>query len=295
MSTINYTVGSSANRLNQSLVSIPTKQILNRDQALPEPTSSLTAKPDSLDSQLTSLVNKWLAAKQALETLSNAPLQISQSRKSFAAEMLKRIKEQIRVMTMLTGGDPKARARQIAVLARELAAAAREYAAASGDTSRTDETPAANGAAVQTENNSTIERDRAAANAVGTTASANEVTPQPDRNNGQATTSPAAAMPYQQASTRQVFEQLANRIAEYIQKSSSAQEDREFALEVRKLAAQLKALAKQNEVHAHKGTDQSTERETAATNEALGEVEHSLAIIDSPNASYSPFINIVAD
>jgi len=59
-------------------------------------------------------------------------------------------------------------------------------------------------------------------------------------------------------------------------------------MEVRKLAAQLKSLAKQNEVRTHKGVDQSTERETANTNEALREVEHSLAIIDSPT------INIVA-
>ena len=65
-------------------------------------------------------------------------------------------------------------------------------------------------------------------------------------------------------------------------------------MEVRKLAAQIKTLAKQNEARTHKGTDHSTKRETANTNEALKEVEHSLAIIESPNDSHSPSINIMA-
>jgi hypothetical protein len=65
-------------------------------------------------------------------------------------------------------------------------------------------------------------------------------------------------------------------------------------MEVKKLAAQLKALAKQNEVRTHKGNNQSTERETADTNDALREVEHSVAIIDSPGGSSTPSINIMA-
>jgi hypothetical protein len=303
MSIVSNTAGNTgANRLVQQLANAPAKQVLNKDQSSPVSASSVSSKPDIPASQLASLVSKWSNAKQAVDNLANAPQQISQSRKAFAAEMLKRIKEQIRIMMMLTGGDPKTRARQIAVLARELAAAAREYAAASGDTFRISE---ASAAGVQNENTSTTEQSISAgaeANATGATAGATQVTAQPDLHVGQAapdstpaTTSNAQEpTPYQPTSTHQVYEQLANKTSEYSRESSASKEDQEFALEVRKLAAQLKALAKQNEVRAHKDSDQSTKRETADTNEALREVEHSLAIIESPNVTYTPSINIVA-
>jgi hypothetical protein len=108
------------------------------------------------------------------------------------------------------------------------------------------------------------------------------------------TAGPAEPMQTQPNSTHQVYEQLANKLSAYNQTSPASKEDQEFAMEVRKLAAQLKALAKQNEVHGRKGSAQSTERETADTNEALREVEHSVALIESPNVSYGPSINIVA-
>ena len=264
--------------------------------------SSVSSKPDVLNSPLTSPISKWSDAKQAIDTLGNATQQISQSRKAIAAELLKRIKEQIRIMMMLTGGDPKERARQIAMLARELAAAAREYAAASRDSPQTGEASAVGGAVHSTSSDEQDKSAGAVANATGATASTTEVAAQPDQNVGQATpdaaptttTSPAEPMPYQPTLAQQGNEQLANRVSGYNQTSSVSKEDQEFALEIRKLAAQIKTLAKQNEARTHKGQDQSTERETANTNEALKEVEHSLAIIESPNDSHSPSINIMA-
>ena len=303
MSTISNTTGNSgANRLAQQFVNVPSKQILNKVQSLPVSGSSVSSKPDVLNSPLTSPISKWSDAKQAIDTLGNATQQISQSRKVVAAELLKRIKEQIRIMMMLTGGDPKERARQIAMLARELAAAAREYAAASRDSPQTGEASTAAGGVQNTSSDEQTNSASAVANSTGATASTAEVAAQPDQNVGQVapdaapttTTSPAEPMPYQPTSAQQVNEQLANKISGYGQTSSASKEDQEFALEVRKLAAQIKMLAKQNEARARNGTDQSTERETANTHEALKEVEHSLAIIESPNVSHTPLINIVA-
>ena len=293
MSTINNTVGnSSTNLLAEQIARTASKQVLNKAQSTPVSDSSVSTSPDILNLQLATLIKKWSDAKQAINLLGNTTQEINQSRKAMAAEMLKRIKEQIRMMTMLTAGDPKARARQIAVLARELAAAVQEYASATGNSSQSREASAAAGAGIQNQNTSSTEQ--------GNSASVTEVTAQSDQNVGQpasdtspTTTSPAEPTSSQPSSTHLVNEQLANRISEYNQASSATKEDQEFAMEVRKLAAQLKALAKQNEVRSHKGTDQSTERETANTNEALREVEHSLAIIESPNVSNTPSINIV--
>jgi hypothetical protein len=310
MSTINNTVGnSSTNWLTEQIAKAASRQVLNKAQSIPQSTpvsdSSASPSPDILNLQLASLIKKWSDAKQAINILGNTTQEINQSRKAMAAEMLNRIKEQIRMMTMLTAGDPKARARQIAVLARELAAAVQEYASATGNFSQSRDASAAAGAGIQNQNTSSTEQGdsaSAATNAAGATASVAGVTAQSDQNVGQpapdtsptTTTSPAEPMSYQPNSTHQVYEQLANRIWEYNQTSSATKEDQEFAMEARKLAAQLKALAKQNEVRGHKGTDQSTERETANTNEALREAEHSLAIIESPSVSNTPSINIVA-
>ena len=306
MSTINNTVGnSSTNLLAEQIARTASKQVLNKAQSTPVSDSSVSTSPDILNLQLATLIKKWSDAKQAINILGNTTQEINQSRKAMAAEMLKRIKEQIRMMTMLTAGDPKARARQIAVLARELAAAVQEYASATGNSSQSREASAAAGADIQNQNTSSAEQGdsaSAATNATGATASVTEVTAQSDQNVGQpasdtsptTTTSPAEPTSSQPSSTHPVNEQLASRISQYNQTSSATKEDQEFAMEVRKLAAQLKALAKQNEVRSHKGTDQSTERETANTNEALREVEHSLVIIESPSVSNTPSINIVA-
>jgi organic radical activating enzyme len=295
MSTINNTTGnSSTNRLVQKLATAAAKQVLSKDQSAVVSTSATSSTPDILSAQLTSLMKKWSDAKQALDQLGNATQAINQSIKAAAAEMLKQIKEQIRMMIMLTGGDPKARARQIALLARELAVAVQEYASASGNSPQTSE---ASTAGSQNAATSSAEQGNSASTATNTT----EVTTPSVQNVGNATpdtspttTSPAEATPYQPTSTHQMNEQLANKISEYNQTPSASKEDQAFALEVRKLAAQLKALAKQNEVRAHKGTDQSTERETANTYEALKEVEHGLAIIEAPSVAFTPSINIVA-
>ena len=204
MSSISNPVGnSSTNRLAQQVARAASTQVLNKNQSLPVSDSSVASKPDILNSQLTSSMNKWSDAKQAIDKLGNAPQEINQSRKAFAAEVLKRIKEQIRIMMMLTAGDPKARARQIASLARELAAAAQEYASASGGSSQISEASIAGSASVQNEITSSGEQSNSAsavANAAGAANSATEVTAQPDQNVG---TAVALMLPRQQLQAQQ--------------------------------------------------------------------------------------------
>jgi organic radical activating enzyme len=296
MSVIGNTViSSNTGILAQQLAKTSTRPAPNKDTSITTSDNSSPVKSDTPNSQLTSFLNKWSEAKQAIEKLGNATQEINQSKKAFAAEVIKRIKEQIRIMMMLTGGDPKARAKQIAALAKELAAAAREYASASGDTSQPSEATAADGANSQTAAtaSSTGEQSNstgAASTVEGASGGTADVSPTTQAETAQSPQNPLD-------STHQSNELLGNKIAAYTQTSSAtsvSKEDQEFAMEVRRLAAQLKALAKQNEARTHKGADQSIERETADTNEALREVEQSVSIIESPNVSYAPSINIVA-
>jgi hypothetical protein len=288
-------ISSNIDILAQQFAKASTRPALNKETTIVAAGNSAPAKSDPLNSQLTTLLNKWSDAKQAIEKLGNATQEINQSKKAFAAEVIKRIKEQIRIMMMLTGGDPKARARQIAALAKELAAAAREYASASGDTSQPSEASAAGSAISQTaaapaSAGGQIDHAGATSNTGETTTGTADVIP----------TTAVETAPSSQSSldsTHQSNELPGNKIAAYTLTSSEtsvSKEDQEFAMEVRRLAAQLQALAKQNEARAHKGADKSFERENADTNEALREVEHSVSVIDSPNVSSTPSINIMA-
>ena len=261
MTIINNTgLNSSASLLAQQFAKRSTRQAAKTQPSAPAPAAPASAQPDSsnLYSTLASLMNKWSDAKQAIDRLNHAPQDIKQSRKAAAAEMIQRIKDQIKLLLMMGGGDPKARAQQIAQLARQLAAAAREYASASGGDS-------------QESNAATPE-----ASADGGTTTASSATP----------ASPAESP----GSSQQVGEQIGSTVSERSDASAESQADREFAMEVRKLEAQLKALAKQTEVHSPKAPEKSTDREMANTDEALKEVERSLSSLDSADTSVSASI-----
>jgi organic radical activating enzyme len=300
MTTINKAIiNSNTSLLTQQLAKESSRQALNKDVSLPASANSVPVKIANLNSQLSSILDKLSDAKQAISQWGNITQEINQSKKAFAAEVLKRVKEQIRILMMLTGGDPKARARQIAILARELAAAAREYASASGDSPSASVAPTADSAGTTTPSTGDLSNAATAvADTSGATSGTVAAAEPSDPNAGNAVpdvsaTPPSVSMQYQPGTTHQVNEQLGIKIAEYTRTSSTSQEDQAFAMEVRKLAAQLKALAKQNEVHAHKGKDQSTEREMADINDALREIEKSLSSLNTPNPA-APSINIVA-
>lgn len=267
---------SSAGILAQQFAKRPGHKATNTQASSPALAIPATEQPDNPNpyAVVASSLSNWKDAPTSIGSLSRAPQAISQARKSAAAEMIQRIKTQIRLLIMMNGGTPKARAQQIAQLARQLAAAVQEYASASGG----GEQNATAGAASDT-----------------TEATAN---PTPDTGAAGTATAVASAPPAGSAEspnlTQQVSEQIGSKVAEDTQNSSESTADHEFAMEVRKLAAQLKALAKQNEVHSSKNPEKSTDREMGTTNDALQEIERALSNIDSANTAVTVSIDVVA-
>lgn len=253
--------------------------------AQPRPATALGDATSATRSD--SLYKKWDEGRQALDALARAPDELRQSRKAFAAEMIRRIKEQLKHLLMI-GGDARANARQIALLARQLAAAAQEYAAAldgprSADTASTDSAPLAQAVGATPEQSA----EPAEATAATTTAAPATAAPAPATNSG--TTSEQTTTDNQ---TLQTEAGARNKVAAYTDNLSDA--DRDFIREVKKLAAQLKALAKLNDVSPRRDTPQSTAPATESTEEALKEVEKSLARIEDAGSAASTSLDIVA-
>jgi hypothetical protein len=262
-----------------------------------DPAAAQQNKPDP-QSALTAYLKKWADAKQAIEKLNQIPQDIKQSRKAAAVEMIQRIKEQIRILMMLGAGNPKATAQQVALLARQLAAATREYAAASGGDTQANAASSANNLSAQNDAaaSSSGEQSTAASAAPATTDAVASTTPDASAASAAvAASSITAASPAEaQSPSQHVGEQIRSKVAEYAQNASESNSDQEFIKEVKKLVAQLKALAKQNQVHSPKHPEKSTDREMESINEALKEVERSLASIDSANSTVTVSIDVVA-
>lgn len=70
--------------------------------------------------------------KGALATLKTVQIAASSQQKSAAKARLDALKERLKMLRMMSGGDPKALARAAAQLAKEVAQAAKDYAAAGG-------------------------------------------------------------------------------------------------------------------------------------------------------------------
>ncbi len=251
------------------------------------------------DSTFTSLLGKWSDAKQAIDKLNQVTQDMKPSRKAIAAAMVQRIKEQIKLLMTMIGGDPTAKARQIAQLARELSAAAREYAAAAGGNSQAGAAASAGSSSDQTndaESSSNLPGDADSKTSDTAKIASDSSAAQKENAERTATTSPAnpagSTSPTQQAS-----EHNRSKALEYSQNANSAdaKSDQEFVKEVKKLATLLKALAKQNEANARKESAQSTDREMQITNAALNEIERSLSSINSVDAAAAVSISIVAN
>lgn len=258
-------------------------------------TSSAPSQPDKADpyAALTSFLNKLKDAQQAIKQTSAATQGINQSKKAMAAEMVRRIKEQLRMMmSMMAGMDPKTKARLIAQMSRELAAAVRAYAAASGG--GTQESLPATADSADAQNGDTSSSGDKQNGMADTAASETSAVTIPNASTVSET--PGTSPEETTDALRPVGELVRGKLAEYSQNSGSsdAKADQEFVMEVRKLAAMLKALAKQNEVHARNHPEKSTERETANSNDALREVESSLADIAAANTATTISISVVA-
>jgi hypothetical protein len=237
-------------------------------------------------------------AKQVIAQLRTGKSNARQSRKTDAAEKIKRIQEQIKMLKLM-GGDPKMIARQIAQLARELGSAAREYAAASADGASSQDN-AANTSGDNTTMPNIAESDRADNGAAETvTASVVTVSGEPaatgEKEEKDGSTSPAAAstastgvaldkvmQQYQEVRRQKINDNVQRLTAEIRQKTAAANADRQFAQDVRTLAALLKALARQQEQRLHKAGDHTADQELNQTSRVLAEAEKSVSGMVAP-------------
>ena len=71
--------------------------------------------------------------QQTLDSLKNGKSDINAQRKAAAAARVAQIKQAIKTLRQVSGMDPKALARMVAMLAKQLASAVKDYKAAGGD------------------------------------------------------------------------------------------------------------------------------------------------------------------
>ncbi len=261
------------------------------------------AKSTAISKQLDAYFKRLEETKQAIAKLNVMTQDAAQMKKVSAAERVKRIKEQLKMlMSMGMIGDPKANARQIAQLAKELAAAASEYASAGG--AGQQNSPAANASTAGAENNSAAPASAAGNNAGNTAAEisavATEVAAAGASANASPTTAPAGASLTQgsrqgsDTQTPQPHTALLNKIGELHPKSAASEADRDFAREVRNLAAQLKALAKQQEMRLHLAGDHTADSEIVKIGQAINEIDKVISGIAASSAEAGSAINVFA-
>jgi len=278
-----------------------------------------TAEKSILDSINQTNPEKANALEKRLEDTKQAEAQLravgqtmSQSKKASAAEKVKRIKDQIKMLKMM-GGDPKMIARQIAQLARELSSASKEYAeGAGGSAPSQDNTASANIAANAVAGNNTssvvaqssVTKDLAetstsvsattlssdTARSVGTADNAADaastVSTEPTR-----ATMAESSRQYEETTRQKQNDDLQKKIGEIRQKSSEATATREFVEEVRRLAAQLKALGNQQKLRLHQIGEQTVNQDLNQTNQALAETEKSVSSIATGSMTSTITIN----
>jgi hypothetical protein len=251
LSTINRlvqqnTVGAKSNTAEESILD-------SIQQTNPE-------KADALERRLED-------TKQTEAQLRTAGQTMSQSKKASAAEKVKRIKDQIKMLKMM-GGDPKMIARQIAQLARELSSASKEYAEDAG------------GSAPSQDNTASANIEANAADAAST------VSTEPTR----ATTAESSRQ-YEETTRQKQNDDLQKKIGEISQKSSEATNNREFIDEVRRLAVQLKALANQQKLRLHQMGEQTVNQDLNQANQALAETEKRVSSIATGSMTATITIN----
>lgn len=216
-------------------------------QTLLQARNSATSRLGGFAAKIADLVpkdEKREKAQQAADTLKQAVTNGSRERKAAAQQKIDRLKQELLNLKMM-GGDPKAIARQAARIAQELGAAAKEYSAAGGG--------GGGGADAAAPQEATP--DAAAAKPQEATPDAAAAKPEASALTGPAeTTVPvkadATTLPTAEAKTpeqqRQAFADKVNQdVAKLQQKGDAAQADAKVVAEIRRLAAELKALIEQ--------------------------------------------------
>lgn len=237
---------------------------------------ALKARADEIKSQLDAYQKRWDEASAAIAQL---PRKMNEEQKAAAAQKVQRIKDQLKMLQMMGGiGNPRANARQIAQLAKELAAAAHEYASAGGS----DNANASTGTSVVA---------ASASNQNSASVAGSDTSAQPKAVAADAESSTAAGV-VQDNSQQQMKSSLQSMVSGLQQKSAISNADLEFIKEVRSVAAQLKALIRQQEMRLNQTGDQTGE--IPRMYQAFGEIEKSISAIGSPDPIPSVSVNLFA-
>jgi len=200
-----------------------------------------TAREDRLKASAEARLRE---AKAASETLRSKSSQASEERKAAARQKIEQLKARLQMLRSMAGIDPKGTARIAAQIARELGAAVKEYAAAGGVTSGMG-----TGAPAALASGS----DAAAGGEGAPVASGGQI-PTGAAQTGDAGVGKDAAgksaNPYQQA----IDEQQA-QAADMVRRSGEQRADADLMADVRKMAAELKALVRAATERAKAGDD----------------------------------------
>lgn len=192
-------------------------------------------------------------ARAAVESLKQRASNASEEKKALAKKKIEQIKARLQMLQMAMIGDPKAAARIAAQLARELGEAVKAYAAAGGSA-------AGMGAPATAGTQSATEAVSGEVSGEAQSASPPAEGLAEDQGDGAAPGEEAAAKPanpYQQA-----VDAAQTRINEAARRNGESQADREVLSEVKRLAAQIKAMARQAANKAD-GSAESDEAERA--------------------------------
>ena len=192
-------------------------------------------------------------ARAAVESLKQRTSNASEEQKAVAKKKNEQIKARLQMLQMAMIGDPKGAARMAAQLAKELGAAVKAYAAAGGSAAGLGGTPAA----------SVAGGDEAAATTADSGAAAEGPALADAGGARQAAEAEKASNPYQQA-----IDAAQAKSAEQARRSGERQADHEVLDEVKRLAAQIKTLARQAGKDSAEGDD--AERAVAGMDREIG-------------------------
>ena len=183
-------------------------------------------------------------SKAAVETLKGRTSQASEERKAEARQKIEQLKARLQMLRSMASMDPEGTARLAAQLARELGAAVKAYAAAGG-TGGGGTTgvavPAPSGADA-----ATTEKGEA----VVATAEPAPTDPTADKAAGKTEDAGKSANPYQS-----VLDEQQAQAADLSRRGGEQRADREFMADVRRMAAELKALVRAATEKARAGDD----------------------------------------
>lgn len=205
-----------------------------------EVTTAATAREQRQQASAETRLND---ARAAVESLKARSSNAAEEKKAVAKKNIEQIKARLQMLQMAMIGDPRGAARVAAQLARELGAAVKAYAAAGGSTaglgaaSGAPATDAGWASGDATSNEALVEAAAVAQPAL-------------DQGDGAARSS----NPYQEA-----MDATQSRMAEQARRGGERQADSDLLGEVKRLAAQIKAMAQR----AAKGSPEAEEADRA--------------------------------